>query len=177
MSLETINYAASLGTLLLQIVTLAVFAAFVLRKKVPACAEIVRQIGKNGLFIGFVLSFGASAVTLYYSEVLGLEPCWLCWFQRIFLYPQVVLFAVALWKRDFSIDIYSIALSLIGLAIAVYHHALQIAPMGALPCPAVGVSCAQRSVFEFGYITFPLMAVTIFACLLVVMMIVRKRSQ
>lgn len=176
MSVETLNYLASLATLGLQIVTIIFLAAFLLRKRVPVMGDIVRQVGSFGLLIGLLISLGASAITLYYSEVLGMEPCWLCWFQRIFLYPQVILFALAAWKRDYTIAAYSIALSVIGLVIALYHHVLQVAPSGSLPCPAVGVSCAQRTVFEFGYVTFPLMAVTVFASLIAVMLIVRKRA-
>lgn len=176
MTVETLNYIAALGTVGLQIITIIFLAAFVLRRKIPAMNDIVHQVGSYGLLIGFLLSLGASVVTLYYSDVLGMEPCWLCWFQRIFLYPQVILFAIAAWKRDYMIAVYSIALSVIGLLIALYHHVLQMAPAGSLPCPAVGVSCAQRTLFEFGYVTFPLMAVTVFASLIIVMLIVRKRA-
>ncbi|MBI5645117.1 disulfide bond formation protein B, partial [Candidatus Kaiserbacteria bacterium] len=115
--------------------------------------------------------------TLFYSDVLGIPPCVLCWWQRVFLYPQVVLFAIALWKKDHSIASYSIPLSIIGFAIGLYNHALQVLPSGTLPCPAQGVSCAQRFVFEFGYITFPMMAVTLFGFLIVLMLIVRNRQR
>lgn len=115
-------------------------------------------------------------MTLYY-ESLGFEPCPLCWWQRIFLYPQVSLFAMALWcsrYRVAAID-FSIAFSIIGGAIALYHHALQMMPGSGLPCPATGVSCAQRIFFEFDYITYPLMALSVFAFLVVVMLFVRAR--
>lgn len=176
MSLETLNFWLAVGTLAMQIATLALLAVVFLRKTVPELDKLAALLGAWAVWIAFVLALAASAMTLYYSEVLGIEPCSLCWWQRIFIYPQVVLFAIALYKRDLSVTAYSLALSLIGLAFAAYHHALQILPSGTLPCPAQGVSCAQRFVFEFGYITFPLMAATLFAFLIVLMLFVRSKK-
>lgn len=171
-SIETVNYLLAAGTLGMQVVTVALLGVFILRKRVPAFADIASAIGSWGLWIVALFSFVGSLLTLYYSEVLGVPPCDLCWWQRIFLYPQVVLFGMALWKRDTYVADYSIVLSIIGGGFALYHHALQMFP-GSLPCPATGVSCATRILFEFGYITYPLMAVSLFAFLIVVMLFVR----
>ncbi|MEK9153992.1 MAG: disulfide bond formation protein B [Patescibacteria group bacterium] len=173
MTLQTTNYLLALGTLVLQIAAISFFVVLILRKKFPQLEYLAAWIGSRSLWIAFILSLGASAMTLYYSEILGIEPCPLCWWQRIFLYSQVVIFVIALCKRDFSVAVYSMALSIIGAAFALYHHALQVLPAGALPCPAAGASCAQRFVFEFGYITFPMMALSLFAFLIVLMLFVK----
>lgn len=173
--LPTLNYWQALGTLVLQIAAIGLGAAFVLRNRHEGMARIVAWFTPKALWIAFVLSLFASFMTLVYSDYLGIEPCPLCWWQRIFLYPQVILLGMAAWKRDSYIADYSIVLSLFGAGVALYQHALQMLPGSGLPCPATGASCAQRFLFEFGYITYPLMAFTLFAFLIVTMLIVRSR--
>ena len=172
-SLESISFLSALGTLALQI--FAVFLVIIYIYRRSTFASIAAVVQKYALVGALMLSTAALVLAVYYSSVLGIEPCPLCWWQRIFLFPQVILFALALWKKDSDIAIYSIALSVIGSAIALYHHALQILPGTGLPCPATGVSCAQRIIFEFGYITFPLIALTIFVTLIVLMLFVRRQ--
>lgn len=176
MDLTTANSLIGWSTLALQIATLVLICAYFFRHCSPSLATAFGTLARFALPLALILSLVGSALTLYYSSVLGLEPCPLCWWQRVFLYSQVVLFAVALWKKDVGVATYSIALSLIGGGIALYQHALQVLPGSGLPCPASGtVSCAQRFLFEFGYITYPLAAATLFAALIVLMMIARRR--
>ena len=177
MNLEQINYILALGTVLLQLLSIAFLVLFFLRKKVPDLRGIGDALNSWGLLIGFVLALASSVLTLYYSDVLGILPCGWCWFQRVALYPQIFLFGIALWKRDRSIADYSIALSIFGLIVALYQHYLQLGGSSVLPCPASGAGdCGQRFMFEFGYITFPLMAASLFAFLIVLMLFVRKRQ-
>src|SRR3989344_8562790 len=133
-SLETVNSLLALGTVVLQIATVGLLIIFILRHRVPLFSEVAATVGSWGLWIAVFLSFAGSFLTLYYSEVLGIPPCDLCWWQRIFLYPQIFLLGMALWKRDSYIAEYSIVLSLIGGGFALYHHALQMFP-NSLPCP------------------------------------------
>ena len=176
--IETINYWLALGTICLQIITGAFIALFFLRARFPDLEDIAAFLRGWGLWIGFCITILASALTLFYSEILGIEPCGWCWIQRAFLYPQIILFAIALRKRDSNIADYSIALSIAGGAAALYQHYLQMGGTSVLPCPASSseaADCAVRFVFEFGYITFPMMALTLFAFLIVLMLFVRKR--
>src|SRR4051812_46409724 len=112
--IEFYNYWLSLGTLILQVVTIAFFALYFLRSKFPDLEDVADMLRKWGLPIALALTIAGSALTLFYSEVLGIAPCSLCWLQRIFLYPQVVLFAIAYWKKDRNVALYSIALSILG---------------------------------------------------------------
>ncbi len=176
MATETLNLYLSVGTIALQIVSAAFLVLYFAQKRIPDLQDIGAQISRSGLWIGLALSLGASFMTLYYSNVLGFAPCDLCWWQRICLYPQVLLFAIALWRKDASVALYSIALSVLGLGVAIYHHLLQVYPAGNLPCPSQGPSCAQITFIEFGYVTFPMMAVALFAFLIVVMLFVRVRE-
>lgn len=109
------------------------------------------------------LSVLASLITLYYSEILGLVPCGLCWLERTMLYPSAIMLSVAAYLKDRSILRYVLILSIIGAVIALYHHYLQVGGTSVLPCPASGNGdCAKRVIFEFGFVTFPLMAFAIF---------------
>jgi len=183
--IEFYNHWLGIGTLLLQIISVLMLALFLMRKYFPqlegayAHHRIAEELlRKWGLWIALVVAVFSVAMTLFYSEVLGIAPCSLCWLQRIFLYPQVILFAVALWKRDRSIADYSIALSIFGGIIALYQHYLQMGGTSVVPCPATAdkaVDCGVRFLFEFNYITYPLMSATLFAFLIVLMLFVRAR--
>jgi disulfide bond formation protein DsbB len=79
------------------------------------------------------------------------------------MYPQVLLMGIALIRKDRWMKIYGFAFSIIGAAIALFHYTGQLG-FTPLPCSAVGVSvsCSQRFVMEFGYITIPMMAFSAF---------------
>lgn len=171
--LNQLNFVFALGTVALQVITLGLLYIFWRRDKYP---RIAGWVGQWAFIDAFCIAFLATAGALFYEFVLGLEPCSLCWWQRIFLVPQIILLGMAAAKRDSYMADYSIALSVFGLGVSLYQHMLQILPSGSLPCPSESVSCAQRFIFEFGYVTFPLMAATVFAFLIVIMVFVRART-
>lgn len=174
---EAINYWLALATVGTQLAVLALLAVFFLRKRFPDLEDIAALASGWGLWIGLALTLGGLVLSLFYSEVLGFAPCSWCWVMRIFMYSQVVLFAVALWKQDRGIADYSIALSVFGVAVGLYQHYLQMGGGSVLPCPAGGAGdCARRFLFEFDYITFPLMGTSLFALLIVVMLFVRSKK-
>lgn len=126
-------------------------------------------LGTHGLILMFIVALTATSGSLYFSEISGWNPCKLCWIQRIFMYPQVILLVIALWKKDRSIARYILALCLVGAAFAAYHYFIQmqaiLAPPidPAIPCDASGESCVKTPFAHFGYITIPMMALTAFA--------------
>ncbi len=122
--------------------------------------KTVDFIGKNSLLLGLLISLGAVAGSLFYSEIIGYEACVLCWWQRVFLYPQLVLFAVALWKSDRSVFAYSAVLSALAGVIALYQSYVYMGGISLLPCTAVEGACSKIYVMEFGYITIPVMSLT-----------------
>lgn len=157
------NSAVSFVNQLLGILTIVGQAAIILAWPFRAF------ISRNALLFAFVVALIATSGSLFYSEIAGYEPCKLCWFQRIFMYPQVILLGLALWKKDYGIKLYGIVLSAIGAVIAGYHYLLQLGVAPALPCAAVGYSaaCSQRFVLQFGYITIPMMALTAFLLIII----------
>jgi disulfide bond formation protein DsbB len=174
-----INSALGLATFALNVVTVGLLAAFFMRRRVQNLATVASLVGAWGLWIGFLLTLGGLGLSLFYSEVLGFAPCSLCWVMRIFMYSQVILFAVALWKRDRGVADYSVALSAFGILVGLYQHYLQMGGLALVPCPATlteASDCASRFLFELGYITFPWMGVSLFAALIVTMFFVRTRT-
>ncbi|OGG55748.1 hypothetical protein A3D71_00875 [Candidatus Kaiserbacteria bacterium RIFCSPHIGHO2_02_FULL_55_20] len=176
MSVETLNYLLALGVLAMQVAGAGFLALYFLQKRFTDLQDVGDLLSRWGLWLAFLLTLAATVMTLYYSEVLGFAPCGWCWVQRVFLWPQALLFAVALWKQERSVADFSIALSIFGAAAALYQHYLQMGGGALIPCPASGAGdCAQRILFELGYVTFPLMAATLFGFLIVLMLYIRKR--
>src|SRR3989344_9597668 len=61
---------------------------------------VIRFFGKNGIALAFFVSLSATVISLFYSDVVGFEPCKLCWFQRIFMYPQILILGLAWFRKD-----------------------------------------------------------------------------
>jgi disulfide bond formation protein DsbB len=124
-------------------------------------------LAKNVLASSFLVALVATAGSLFFSEAAGYEPCELCWFQRIFMYPQVFLFSLAWARKDNKIIDYGIALAGIGGLISLYHNYVYYTAKVADFCGlSVGASCAIRYFTQFGYVTIPLMALTAFILLI-----------
>ncbi len=128
-------------------------------------------ISKNALFLSFVIAFIATLGSLFLSNVAGFFPCELCWFQRIMIYPQVLLFGLALWRKDNKMLLYGLPFSLLGMFLSGYHYLIQFQILpAATTCSFINgaTSCAHIAVLEFGYITIPLMAFTAFLLLFLI---------
>ncbi|HEX9664584.1 MAG TPA: disulfide bond formation protein B [Patescibacteria group bacterium] len=146
------------------------------KKEQPVVTKVLNFFDKRAVLFSLIVALLATLGSLFYSEIAGFEPCRLCWYQRILMYPQVILLALALWIRDKkNIVVYSLGLSIVGAVIAGYHYLLQIGVVKSSSCEVVGysVSCSQRFVMNFGYITIPMMALTAFG-LIIVFMIIKK---
>jgi disulfide bond formation protein DsbB len=104
--------------------------------------------------------------SLFFSEVMDLPPCVLCWYQRIAMYPLVAVLAVGVALRDDRVRFYGLPLAIFGLAIAVYHNLLYygLIPEGITPCTE-GVPCNARQLELLGFITIPLMGLVSFAAI------------
>jgi len=114
MNLNTLYYLnvfLGSGAIVLQILSVvALFLLFFIPKEKNRNFYL-DFIDKHFLVLSFLISLFASVFPLVYSEVANFLPCYLCWWQRIFLYPQIFIFAIAAWKKDSAAALYSIALS------------------------------------------------------------------
>lgn len=114
-----------------------------------------------------VAAGGATAGSLYFSEIADYIPCTYCWYQRIAMYPMAVIVPLAIVLRDRSILRYSLALGGIGLAISIYHIQLQLFPDQSSNSCALESPCTAKWVEAFGFMTIPQMAGTTFAIIVV----------
>lgn len=125
-----------------------------------------------GLSFAFVVSLVATGGSLFLSEVMGYVPCDLCWYQRIFMYPLVLILGRAALKDDWGAAGYALPLSIIGGCIAAWHYALQKVPgLGDMaPCRS-GVPCNVDYLDWFGVITIPLLALIAFILITVFLLV------
>lgn len=118
---------------------------------------------ENVLLLIWGIALISTIGSLYFSEIVGYEPCKLCWIQRIFMYPLVVIYGVALFKKNVDTAFAGLILSGIGLCISVYHYAIQKLPALNEAGGACGdVPCNLQYVNYLGFITIPFMAGTAF---------------
>jgi disulfide bond formation protein DsbB len=136
---------------------------------------MIQWLKNNILRVAFAQAFVAMMGSLYFSEVMNLPPCVLCWYQRIAMYPLVAIFMVGILKRDKAVWQYVLPLSLIGLGISVYHNLLywNIIPEAVAPC-RLGISCTTKFFEWFGFITIPFLSLTAFTVITASMLLYRK---
>ncbi|MGA7097565.1 MAG: disulfide oxidoreductase [Acidimicrobiia bacterium] len=120
--------------------------------------DAARLLGDRAIWLAWVVALVSTAGSLFYSEVIGFEPCRLCWFQRIAMYPMAVILLVGAIRRERQVKFYALPLSLGGLAISIWHYLIQAFPAleGGGSCGAV--PCSARYVEVFGFISIPFMA-------------------
>ncbi len=139
---------------------------------------MIKQRSDIALKLNFLIAVLGTMGSLYFSEVLKFPPCTLCWYQRICLYPLVIIFGAAIWSDDRSYKKYALPLSVFGLVIAAYHNLLYfgvIAPE-LTPCTA-GVSCSAKQLELFGFITIPLLSLLGFAISILLIFFDSRRVQ
>ena len=122
--------------------------------------EIATWAGKHALALGLLVSSGAVFGSLFYSNVMGYEPCVLCWWQRLAIYPTFILFLTALFRKDRKVFHYVFPLSLIAAVISTYHSYVQWGGSPLIPCDVEG-TCNRLYVYAFGYITIPTMVLSV----------------
>ena len=132
-----------------------------------------RKAADHAFLFGFLISLFSLVASLIYSNAIGFDPCELCWWQRIFIYPQAVLFGVALYNQhvrkvqDDMVFLYSLVMSIIGAAIAAFQYYGQMFdPELLAACTSQGASCAKLYFVSFGYITIPMMSLTAYIFLI-----------
>ncbi|WP_227978762.1 disulfide oxidoreductase [Deinococcus terrestris] len=128
-------------------------------------------------YVAWLQALIATTGSLYFSEVMHLPPCTLCWYQRIMMYPLVFVLAVSLLTQDRRVRAYALPLSVTGLLIAIYHNLLYygVIPEGLTQC-AAGVSCTARQIEWLGFVTIPLLSLTAFSIITLSLLFTKVRG-
>ena len=113
------------------------------------------------IYFAWIINVVSFAGSMYFSNVMMLPPCVLCWFQRICIFPMSLILAIGFLKKDRNVIWYALPLVCIGWIISLYHNLLyyKIIPEAISMCTS-GVSCTSKQIEYFGFITIPLMAYT-----------------
>jgi disulfide bond formation protein DsbB len=129
------------------------------------------------LYAAWVIALASMLGSLFFSEVMKLPPCALCWYQRIPMYALVVVLAVGILLQDRNVFAYALPLALGGLALAIYHNLLYYGVIAEdlAPCTQ-GVPCNARQIEWFGFVTIPLLGLMAFAVILLALIAHRKTS-
>jgi disulfide bond formation protein DsbB len=162
---------------LIVLVALLAFAALFFAPARRALAAVRDTFAGSELWIAFGIALAATAGSLLFSEYSGFLPCRLCWFQRIAMYPLVVILFVGAVRRDAAAFWYAIALPVIGLGISIYHRYIELNPEKESAGCRKGASCATIWFEEFGYITLPVLAGTAFAAIIVLLLFARSSAR
>lgn len=132
----------------------------------------------------WMLVFGcwaiASASTLgalFFSEIMELPPCVLCWYQRIFMFPLVLILPLGLFPYDAKVIRYALPLAMVGWVIAFFQVLLVagLIPEGLKPC-SQGVPCSEVQIQWLGFVNIPLLSFIAFSVMNALLFVARKRS-
>jgi len=111
------------------------------------------------LFVAWIISIVATGGSLYFSEFLHFIPCTLCWYQRILMYPIVLLLGIATYENNVEIKRYALPFSFLGMSVSGYHYLLQHLPiLQKTERCMVGVPCSGKYIDWLGFITIPFLA-------------------
>lgn len=125
---------------------------------------------KYNLYFAWVVTLVATLGSLYWSEMLQMEPCTLCWYQRIFLFPLVLILGISAYKKDARIIPYALTLSSAGALVALYHIFLQkkaIAPH---------CKCTDAGLLYFGWMTPAMLSLGAFVLISALLLFARKKK-
>lgn len=127
------------------------------------------------LFISWVIALVAMLGSLYFSEIRQFVPCTMCWYQRICMYPLMLILGIGSFQNDFNVKKIALPLSIIGLLISTWHYLEQKVPGFAeiKPCTQ-GVPCSSEYINVFGFITIPFLAGTAFLLISLILIFTKK---
>ncbi|MDH4162894.1 MAG: disulfide oxidoreductase [Nitrospirota bacterium] len=128
------------------------------------------------LFLCWIVASVATLGSLFFSEVMGFAPCVLCWYQRICIYPLVLIFGVGLFSFDAGVVKYSLPLAITGWCIALYHTLLYqgVIPKSIQPC-SEGVPCTEKYIELLGFLSIPLLSFLAFTAIIALLYLLRRR--
>ncbi len=129
------------------------------------------------LYLAWMTALLSTLGSLFLSNYLKLPPCDLCWYQRVLMFPLVVVLGVGFLLKDKNIHFYSLPLVIIGGLIAGYHNLLYYKWISTelIPCTG-GVSCTERQLDLFGFLSIPMMSLISFIILAVLLILNYKKD-
>lgn len=127
------------------------------------------------LFLCWLVASISTMASLFFSYVMGFAPCVLCWYQRICLFPLVIILAVGLFPFDKNVVKFALPLAIAGWLTAFYHNLLYsgVIPETIQPC-SQGVSCTDKYIELFGVLTIPMLSLLSFSTIITLLIILKR---
>ncbi len=127
------------------------------------------------LYLAWLVATVAMLGSLYFSDIRFFVPCTLCWYQRIFMYPLVLILGIASYKQDVKVTRYALPMSVIGMLIAGFHYLEQKVPwISSSAVCRTGVPCDVQYINWLGFITIPLLSLVAFTIITVLLAAVHR---
>tara|TARA_R110002073_G_scaffold138601_3_gene288374 strand:- start:49 stop:477 length:429 start_codon:yes stop_codon:yes gene_type:complete len=128
------------------------------------------------LFFSWLVALLSTLGVLFIGEIMGQEPCVLCWYQRAFMFPLALILGVACYLSDPGVWRYALPVAIFGWAIAAYHTLLitDVIPKAIEPCGA-GPSCTSADMTILGVVPIPMLSMGAFSAIIVLLLLIRKR--
>jgi len=128
------------------------------------------------IFVAWLIAAVSTMTSLFFSEIMHLEPCVLCWYQRICIFPLAIILLIGLFPLDKKIIKYALPFAVIGLGFTLYHIALfyGFIPEGLKPC-SKGIPCDDDSMVLFGFLPIPLLSVVAFSAIIALLLTAQSR--
>ena len=128
------------------------------------------------LFLTWVAVSVSTLGSLFFSHIMDFAPCVLCWYQRICLFPLIIILATGLFPFDKRVIAYSLPLAIAGWLTAFYHNLLYsgIIPQELQPC-SKGISCTEKYIDLLGFLTIPMLALISFSVIIILLVLLKRR--
>ncbi len=175
--IKTILQLIALSTLLIDLFLFTILIAFISEKisKKKLLTKIKNIFAPYSLTLAFLATLLATLGSLFLSEIAKLKPCTLCWYQRFIMYPQVVFLFIAMIRKNKILIPFLVILNTIGVILSTYHYLLQSFSSSITPCSSNAlIPCDTVYNYYYGYITIPVMALTIFLLIITLLKFSQK---
>ena len=129
------------------------------------------------IFGCWVVASMSTLGALFFSEIMELPPCVLCWYQRIFMFPLVLLLPIGLFPFDAKVVRYALPLAFAGWLVSLFQVLLVAGwiPEQIRPCTQ-GVPCSEVQIQWLGFVNIPLLSFVAFSIMNALLVVARSRS-
>jgi len=129
------------------------------------------------IFAAWLVASASTLGALFFGEVMQLPTCVLCWYQRIFMFPLVLILPIGMFPFDRKVVRYALPLAMLGWVFAMFHLLLiaGVVPESIKPC-AQGVPCSEKVIEWFGFVTIPLLSAVAFSAIVALLLLAYTRD-
>jgi len=146
-------------------------AALVSPRARAVVVSLATAVAPQAVLFAWIVATVTTLGSLYYSEHAGFIPCELCWYQRIVMYPLVIVLGVAWLRRDRQVWKTALVFVVIGAPLSLYHWLVERVPAFAESSScSITVPCTAPYFEKLGFVTLAWMAMSSFLLIGVLML-------